>query len=76
MNRKEFIALMAFAIGRDLIDWKVTDVIYVFNYFLADAMYHMGRAKDEIIDMVLWDAKQDIKLGHSYGKYDKQIMKY
>lgn len=70
MNYKALVALMVFAISRDMLDVPVERVISLFKEFASQ----MGI--DRTVDIIIWDAQQDIKLGHSYGKYNESIMKF
>lgn len=75
MNYKAFVALMVFAISRDMLNMPVTKVIDLFKDFTNQLMQSPANYDvDRTVDILIWDAQQDIKLGHSYGVYDKAIM--
>lgn len=65
-------ALMVYAINRDALDEPFTRVL---NQFKSDAD-HMHMSIDDFAFVVLHDAAQDIKLGHSYGSYNHIIAMY
>lgn len=63
---------MVYAIDRDALDSTFTDF---YSHYCSDAA-HMQLSPEDFANVVLHDAAQDIKLGHSYGKYDKYIARY
>lgn len=68
MNYKAFVALMVFAISRDMLNMPVTKVIDSFKGFTNQMMQNSANYDaDRAVDILIWDAQQDIKLGHSYG---------
>lgn len=72
MTRTVLLALMVYAIDRDALDSTFTDF---YSHYCSDAA-HMQLSPEDFANVVLHDAAQDIKLGHSYGKYDKYIAHY
>lgn len=71
---KEHLAFMVFCISRDLLQWSVEKAQEEFTFFLESSGQHLHRDREAIIDIILHDARQDIKMGISYGKYDEQIL--
>ena len=63
---------MVYAIDRDALDSTFTDF---YSHYCSDAA-HMQLSPEDFANVVLHDAAQDIKLGHSYGKYDKYIARH
>lgn len=74
MNKEDFVAMMVFAIGRDMLDMPAVKVINLFKDYIQKIKDNTGMGHREAIGVVIWDAQQDIKLGYSYGVYDKYIM--
>ena len=72
MTRTVLLALMVYATGRDALDSTFTAC---YSSYCSDAA-HMQLSPEDFANVVLHDAAQDIKLGHSYGKYDKYIARY
>lgn len=72
MTRTVLLALMVYAINRDALDSTFTDC---YSYYCSDAAY-MQLSPEDYADVVLHGAAQGIKLGYSYGKYDKYIARY
>ena len=72
MTRTVLLALMVYAIGRDALD---STFAACYSSYCSDAA-HMQLSPEDFANVVLHDAAQDIKLGHSYGKYDKYIARY
>ena len=87
MNRKQLVAMMAFALDCDLLSWNVGKV---YKKFLAlgkdvksDPMY---RDLENVTKMSDLDAAVDYTLCYSgmyvrsgmgrYGIYDKEVLKY
>lgn len=72
MTIKVLYALQVYAIGRDALDCPFTTV---HQWFAEDAA-HMHMNLEAFADVVLHDAAQDIKLGHSYGMFDAIVAEY
>lgn len=72
MSRIVLLALVVYAIARDALDTPFTAC---YSNYCSDAA-HMQLSPESFADVVLHDAAQDIKLGHSYGQYDQCIARY
>lgn len=73
MKNQILDAFMIFSISRDLLDNCFTDSFgmfrkYVNRYFDGDMEFAAS--------IILMDAAHDIRLGISYGIYDKEVAKY
>lgn len=67
-----FYAIQIYAIARGAIDMEFSTV---FKFYSEDAS-KMKRTLEEFAHVVLHDAAQDIKLGHSYGMFDEIVAQY
>ena len=73
MNKDVLLALMVWAIARDLMD---SPVAWVTGLFLQD-VEKSKRSVEQFSDIVIEDAMNDIrKFNISYGKYDDRILNY
>lgn len=72
MNKQTLLALMVWAIARDMMDSPVTKVT---ELFLQDVEMSQ-RTAEQFADIVIKDAMTDIRCGISYGKYDNKILNY
>lgn len=75
MDYKDLLAIVIFAIDRDLMSLSFEEVWYAMCNYVGDCCDYYDITPIDVVDKLIYDAQERIKNGISYGKYDASIMK-
>lgn len=75
MNKNDLLAIMVFAIDRDLMSQSVEEVWTQFTTYMDKYMQYYDCVEEEVVFDILHEASLGIESGErSYGKNDEAIL--